>query len=96
LLSPEVVSATVNGSTVTLTLDQPLRDNGQLFEFELAGADGRFQNAEATGQGNIITVTSPVATPVRLRYAWKNNPLKANVFSLEGLPLSPFQLDLNQ
>ena len=92
LLSPEVVSATVNGSTVTLTLDQPLRDNGQLFEFELAGADGRFQNAEATGQGNIITVTSPVAAPVRLRYAWKNNPLRANVFGTTGLPMAPMEL----
>jgi len=92
LLSPEVVSATVNGSTVTLTLDQPLRDNGQLFEFELAGADGRFQNAEATGQGNIITVTSPVAAPVRLRYAWKNNPLRANVFGTTGLPMAPMEI----
>ena len=92
LLSPEVVSATVNGSTVTLTLDQPLRDNGQLFEFELAGADGRFQNAEATGQGNIITVTSPVAAPVRLRYAWKNNPLRANVFGTTGLPMAPMEM----
>ena len=94
LLSPEVVSATVNGSTVTLTLDQPLRDNGQLFEFELAGADGRFQNAEATGQGNIITVTSPVAAPVRLRYAWKNNPLLANVFGTTGLPMAPMQMEV--
>ena len=94
LLSPEVVSATVNGSTVTLTLDQPLRDNGQLFEFELAGADGRFQNAEATGQGNIITVTSPVAAPVRLRYAWKNNPLRANVFGATGLPMAPMQMEV--
>lgn len=92
LLSPEVVSATVNGSTVTLTLDQPLRDNGQLFEFELAGADGRFQNAEATGQGNIITVTSSVAAPVRLRYAWKNNPLRANVFGTTGLPMAPMEM----
>ena len=92
LLSPEVVSAIVEGSTVTLTLDQPLRDNGQLFEFELAGADGRFQNAEATGQGNIITVTSPVAAPVRLRYAWKNNPLRANVFGTTGLPMAPMEL----
>ena len=94
LLSPEVVSATVNGSTVTLTLDQPLRDNGQFFEFELAGADGRFQNAEATGQGNIITVTSPVAAPVRLRYAWKNNPLRANVFGTTGLPMAPMQMEV--
>ena len=92
LLSPEVVSATVNDSTVTLTLDQPLRDNGQLFEFELAGADGRFQNAEATGQGNIITVNSPVAAPVRLRYAWKNNPLRANVFGTTGLPMAPMEM----
>jgi sialate O-acetylesterase len=68
----------------------------ELFEFEVAAADGVFTPAKATGAGKTISIVSPVKQPQRLRYAWKNNPLKANVFSLEGLPLSPFQLDLNQ
>jgi sialate O-acetylesterase len=93
-LAPQVVSAVAEGSRVVLTLDQPLRQDGTLYEFELAGADGKYQNAEATGQGTRIVVSSSIAAPKTLRYAWKNNPLRANVFSKEGLPLSPCQLDV--
>ena len=93
-LAPQVVSVVAEGSRVVLTLDQPLRQNGALYEFELAGADGKYQNAEATGQGTRIVVSSSIAVPKTLRYAWKNNPLRANVFSKEGLPLSPCQLEV--
>ena len=93
-LAPQVVSVVAEGSRVVLTLDQPLRQDGTLYEFELAGADGKYQNAEATGQGTRIVVSSSIAAPKTLRYAWKNNPLRANVFSKEGLPLSPCQLDV--
>lgn len=91
-LSPQVVSARAEGSSVVLTLDQPLRTDGPLYEFELAGADGKYVNAEATGQGTRITVKSSISAPKTLRYAWKNNPLRANVFSKDGLPMSPCQL----
>lgn len=93
-LSPEVVSATVSGSEVRLTLDQPLRTDGPLHEFELAGSDGRFVNAEATGQGTQITIRSSVTNPQRVRYAWKNNPDRADVFAKNGLPMSPFQMTI--
>ena len=93
-LAPQVVSVVAEGSRVVLTLDQPLRQDGALYEFELAGADGKYQNAEATGQGTRIVVSSSIAAPKTLRYAWKNNPLRANVFSKEGLPLSPCQLEV--
>lgn len=96
-LSPEVVSAKAEGTNVVLTLDQPLRNNGQLFEFELAGDDGRFVNAEAVGQGNIITVKAPdISNPKQLRYAWKDNPLRANVFGKNDLPMSPLQMAVEQ
>ena len=96
-LAPEVVSVTAEGSRVVLTLDQPLRQDGALYEFELAGADGKYQNAEATGQGTRIVVSSSsITAPKTLRYAWKNNPLRANVFSKEGLPLSPCQLEIKK
>ena len=97
-LSPEVVSAEVKGGNVILTLDQPIQP-GELHEFELAGSDGKFVNATATADGNRITILSPLPSdhsPLKLRYAWKDNPLKANVRSLTGLPLSSFELPLSE
>ena len=96
-LSPEPVSATVEGGDIVLTLDQPLRPVADgLNEFEVAAADGRFMSAQARADGNQIVITSSVDAPATIRYAWKNNPLRANAFSLEGLPLVPFQLKLEK
>ena len=96
LLSPQVVGARADGDQVVLVLDQPLRSDGELHEFELAGADGRYVVARATSQGNTITLSSQVAQPVSVRYAWKNNPVRANAFSRSGLPMSPFQMAVHQ
>ena len=51
VLAPQVKGASCSGRQVTLTLDQPLRADGALYEFEVAGADGRYVNAAATGKG---------------------------------------------
>jgi sialate O-acetylesterase len=38
-------------------------------------------------------VSSPaVAKPVAVRYAWSDNPV-CNVYSAEGLPVTPFRTD---
>ena len=96
-LSPEVISTEVQGDKVLLTLDQPVQA-GTLFDFELAGSDGRFMNVEATAEGNRITILSPshllTSSPQKLRYAWKDNPTRANVRSLSGLPMSSFEIKL--
>ena len=96
-LFPRITTHEVTNDKVILTLDQPLRD-GILKYFELAGSDGRFINAEATATGNTITVSVPEdlanGKPVTLRYAWKDNPLGVDAYSLEGLPLSPFERHL--
>ncbi len=90
-LSPLVQQATATASAVTLRFDQPLQD-GEVYEFELAGTDGRYHNAKAKAKGNTVTVTcEAVERPTRVRYAWKNNPDKANVRNRQGLPASPFQ-----
>ena len=90
-LMPEIVSTNVEGTTVTLTFDQPLRPCAELFEFEVAGQDGRFQNAKARAEGSTIVITSPIAQPVRVRHAWKDNPLKLNAYAEAGLPVGPFE-----
>ena len=94
-LSPVVLSAEVQNDKVVLTLDQPVQA-GTLNDFELAGADGRFVNAEAevsSGNPNVITLRAAVTAPNRVRYAWKDNPLRANVRSLSGLPMSSFDMN---
>lgn len=93
-LSPVVLSAEVQNDKVVLTLDQPVQA-GTLNDFELAGADGRFVNAEAevsSGNPNVITLRAAVTAPKRVRYAWKDNPVRANVRSLSGLPMSSFDM----
>ena len=100
-LYPEVIDSQLtmdNGQCkIALTLDQPVV-SGTLYEFEVAGEDGKFVNAEAIADGNRITILSPLTSdhsPQKVRYAWKDNPLKANVRSLTGLPMSSFELTLS-
>ena len=81
------------GSEVVLTLDQPMRE-GTLKYFELADAQGRFHNAEATAEGSLIVISSTIANPTAVRYAWKDNPLGVNVYSKGGLPLAPFEITI--
>ena len=94
-LSPEVLSAEVQGDKVLLTLDQPVQV-GQLSDFEIAGADGRFVNVDAeveSGKPAVIVLRSTVTSPKKVRYAWKDNPIRANVRSLSGLPMSSFEMN---
>jgi sialate O-acetylesterase len=94
-LSPEVVSAEVKDGKVILTLDQPIQ-SGELHEFELAGPDGKFVNAEATAISNQIEIKAAANSPLKVRYAWKDDPKEANVRSLSGLPMSSFELMLKE
>ncbi len=91
-LMPQIVSTQADGQTVTLTFDQPLRPSTALYEFETAAADGRFQNAEARAEGNKVIITSKVAAPVRVRHAWKDNPIRLNAYTEAGLPVGPFDV----
>lgn len=91
LLMPEMIGTTVEGSSITLTFDQPLRPNGELFEFEVAGQDGRFINATARAEGSRIIITSPIEQPSKVRHAWKDNPSRLNAYTASGLPIGPFE-----
>lgn len=91
-LSPEVVSVDVTGNKIQLTLDQPIQE-GELYTFEVAGDDRKFYNVEATAKGNIITLITPDFAPRAVRYAWKDNPLRANVRSLTSIPMSSFEMN---
>lgn len=61
--------------------------------FSIAGTDGHFQWAEAKiDNGKIAVWSKNVPCPVRVRYAWDDNPKEANLKSKDGLPASPFQI----
>ena len=91
-LAPQPVRSAVHGSTVTMTFDQPLQE-GSIPEMEVAGADGRFVNAEAEARGTTVVLKSSVASPVTVRYAWKDCP-QAVLRGQNGLPASPFEWPL--
>lgn len=104
LLSPQPVSASINGNEMTILMDQPLQ-MGEYNEFELAGLDGIFHNAKAHTvltlsnekkakaiANGILLTSDEVKEPKKARYAWKDNPLKANCQSKAGLPTLPFEI----
>jgi sialate O-acetylesterase len=69
------------------------RDAAALSEFQIAGSDGNFVNAEAKIDGDTVIVSSSeVAEPKTVRFGWHKlaNP---NLMNSEGLPASPFQTD---
>ena len=93
-LSPEIIKAVTENNAVVCMLSQPLLKDGLLYEFEVAGPDGKYVNAEAEGRGDRIVIRSSVSQPVTIRYAWKNNPIRANVYGKNGLPMSPLELKI--
>ena len=94
-LSPRLQTASLLplSSEIILSFDQPLRP-GSVCELEAAGTDGRFVNAEAEAKGSQVVIHSPVASPERVRYGWKDNPLRANLYGTTGLPAIPFECNV--
>jgi sialate O-acetylesterase len=68
--------------------------NGRLSEFEVAGNDGKYHEAEARIVKNEVWVSSPkVVSPVSVRYCWRNGA-SASLFSMAGLPANQFRSKL--
>ena len=91
-LSPQPLKAEVMGQQVVITFDQTLLA-GEQPEFEVAGVDRKFRNAPATSRNREVTIESPIAAPVYVRYAWKDNP-NAKLLSAKQLPASPFEMSI--
>ena len=72
------------------------KNNLPLKEFSIAGTDGKFVWANAVIEGDKVIVWSDsVLNPVKVRYAWADNPDQANLYNKEELPASPFEGDLS-
>lgn len=101
-LAPEVTASEMKDNKIVLTLDQPV-EAGEIYSFEVAARDGDcvFQNVKAHAEGNKITLTlpkdfHPLSKVYAVRYAWKDNPIMANVRSQVGLPMSSFEISINK
>lgn len=97
--SPEFKAMRVQEEKAVLTFDcfgssLRTRDVNEARGFALCGSDRKWVWANATIDGaERVTVSSPkVAHPIAVRYAWADNPV-CNVYSREGLPLTPFRTD---
>lgn len=94
LLAPEVVQTATNADgQVTITFDQELQA-GPVKGFELAGQDGKFSNVSATAADRTVTLQAK-AGAATVRYAFKDNPIEANVRSnTTAIPAVPFERKL--
>jgi sialate O-acetylesterase len=73
------------------------KNNSSLKGFEIAGSDGKFVWANATIEGNKIKIWNEnIPKPVKVRYAWADNPIEANLYNQENLPASPFEGSLEK
>jgi len=69
----------------------------ELGGFEIAGPDKKFVWAKAViKNGKVIVQSDKIQKPVYIRYAWADNPEGANLYNKEGLPASPFRINLTQ
>ena len=72
-------------------------DGEELHEFAVAGADAKFVWAKARIEGNKVIVSAlQVQNPVYVRYAWADNPHRANLRNAEGLPAAPFRATIKK
>ena len=76
---------------IILTLDQPIQ-SGELYEFEIAGPDGKFANAEATANGNTIVVKAAANSCVPSVASEQSS--SASLFTLHSSLKNELQLDL--
>ncbi|CAN5905563.1 sialate O-acetylesterase [soil metagenome] len=97
--SPELKGVQFEGQKAIVTLDMfgsTLRpfDVEEAIGFAVCGDDKAWHWAKGkvVGGDKIEVISEKVLKPVAVRYAWANNPV-CNLFSKEGLPVTPFRSD---
>jgi len=92
---PVYRSMIVEGEKLILTFEQGTNDLlpvEELKGFAVAGTDGKYEWANAEiNDDKVIVWNEHIPDPVKVRYAWGNNPLNANLKNRSGLPASPFE-----
>ena len=69
---------------------------GYLRGFALRDADGNWHWAQASLKDvdTLLIESEAVKKVTAVRYAWADNPADANLYNSEGLPASPFEIEL--
>ncbi len=69
------------------------KNNKAIEYFEISNDGTTFFKANATMKGNKVVVwNDKISNPSIVRYAWADNPARANLISINGLPVSPFEV----
>lgn len=94
---PELRGHRVEGGRIRLEFDSGgsglVARGGELKDFAVADAEGRFVPARAVLEGdNIVVWSAEIPQPTAARYGWKNF-FEPTLFNREGLPASPFRTD---
>ncbi len=96
---PVYQSQTIDGNKIIISFKDGTNDLQPVDElkgFAVAGADGVYKLAQAVIDGNrVIVWNDEITQPVKVRYAWANNPEGANLKNISGLLASPFQTENN-
>jgi sialate O-acetylesterase len=96
--SPTYHSMEINKNKVTLNFDNApngfmTKEKAKPTEFYVAGPDKVFMPADAKlEKDKIILSSKQVPDPIAVRFSFSNTAM-SNVFSKEGLPLTPFRTD---
>lgn len=99
---PLVKSATLQNNQVILAFDHlgkglTTNDKLPLYHFAIAGADKKYVWAKAKIEGDSVVVwNDSITDPTTVRYAWADNPRGANLYNVEGLPASPFEITIKK
>lgn len=96
---PIYQSMEVQGDSITITFSEIgsgliVKGGGELKQFAISGENKKFVWAKAKIAGNkVIVWNNNISYPIAVRYAWADNPDRANLYNKEGLPASPFRTD---
>lgn len=97
---PMLESATRNNERICLSFSNVgsgliAKGDDRLKHFAIAGEDLNFVWADAMIEGDrVIVWNDQVQKPLYVRYAWADNPVEANLYNAEGLPASPFSVEI--
>ena len=93
---PSYKSHTVDGNKVTIEFNNAngLHSNGEIKGLLLAGSDGKYHEATAKIEGNVlIASSSQVQNPVYIKYGFGKSPF-VNIFNKDDFAITPFRTDV--